>query len=94
VLLTNLKFHRTLWDEFRLLPSDKGSDKSVITPVSCGWPVCNESSTALELVSLIGVMGPPVIVNMGPLKIEIMGPVADRNYRATRDRNYGASSQG
>ena len=45
-------------------------------------------------LSLIGVMGPPVIVNMGPLKIEIMGPVADRNYRATRDRNYGASSQG
>jgi len=48
----------------------------------------------LSPLSLIGVMGPPVIVNMGPLKIEIMGPVADRNYRATRDRNYGASSQG
>ena len=60
-----------------------------LSPVS--QPHLRQSYTA---VSLIGVMGPPVIVNMGPLKIEIMGPVADRNYRATRDRNYGASSQG
>ena len=45
-------------------------------------------------LSLIGAMGPPVIVNMEPLVIEIMEPMADRNYRATRDRNYGASMQG
>jgi transposase-like protein len=45
-------------------------------------------------LSLIGAMGPPVIVNMEPLVIEIMEPMADRNYRATRDRNYGASLQG
>jgi hypothetical protein len=52
------------------------------------------NQSPLKAMSLIGAMGPPVIVNMEPLVIEIMEPMADRNYRATRDRNYGASLQG
>ena len=35
------------------------------------------------LVSVIGVMEPPVIVNIEPVMIEIMEPIGDRNYRAS-----------
>ncbi|MDN3988669.1 hypothetical protein [Zwartia vadi] len=36
-----------------------------------------------EMVSVIGVMEPPVIVNIEPVMIEIMEPIGDRNYRAS-----------
>ena len=37
----------------------------------------------LHLLSVIGVMEPPVIVNIEPVMIEIMEPIGDRNYRAS-----------
>ncbi|WP_391523633.1 DUF924 family protein [Neopusillimonas maritima] len=35
------------------------------------------------MLSVIGVMEPPVIVNIGPVMIEIIEPIRDRNYRAS-----------
>ena len=41
------------------------------------------SFDALRLLSVIGVMEPPVIVNIEPVMIEFMEPFCDRNYRAS-----------
>tara|TARA_R100000900_G_scaffold27285_2_gene21581 strand:+ start:422 stop:586 length:165 start_codon:yes stop_codon:yes gene_type:complete len=41
------------------------------------------SAANSNLLSVIGVMEPPVIVNIGPVMIEIIEPIRDRNYRAS-----------